>query len=116
VVSRLIAALLLSLSIASAPAVAVAAPSDLGATPAATAPPSTTPGESPSTTALDNEFIPEDVNLSECVSAVPRPECGSKARGGWRQGVVLAAVVAGMGAIGARIVLGLRKRAGHRAG
>ena len=36
-------------------------------------------------------FFPDDttVNITDCVSALPRPECGSRERGGWRQGVRL---------------------------
>jgi hypothetical protein len=57
-----------------------------------------------------NEFIPEDLNLTDCVSALPKPGCGSEARGGWRQGLVFAAVVAGLGFIGWRIAAGVRRR------
>lgn len=56
-----------------------------------------------------NEFIPDDVNLSECVSALPRPECGSKERGGWRQTLLLGVLVAGLGVIGWRIVVAVRR-------
>lgn len=63
------------------------------------------------TTMLDNEFIPENVNISDCVSAVPRPGCGSEERGGWHQTLVLVALVAGLGVIGWRIVAAMRRRA-----
>ena len=57
-------------------------------------------------------FFPDDTttNITDCVSALPRPECGSKERGGWRQGVVFGVVVAGLVAIGARLVIGIRRR------
>ena len=44
-----------------------------------------------------NPFFPDDttVNVSDCVSALPRPECGSEERGGWRQGVVFGVIVVG---------------------
>jgi hypothetical protein len=57
-----------------------------------------------------NEFIPEDRDLSDCLSAVPKPGCGSEARGGWRQGVVFGLVAVGMIGIGARIVVAVRRR------
>jgi hypothetical protein len=63
---------------------------------------------SPTVTA--NEFIPEDRDLSECISALPKPDCGSDARGGWRQAVVLALVLAGTAGIGIRIALAIRRR------
>jgi hypothetical protein len=66
--------------------------------------------ESATATTLDNPFLPEDANIGDCISAVPRPECGSKARGGWRQGLVFGAVVAAVAVIGTRLVIGVRRR------
>jgi hypothetical protein len=69
-------------------------------------------------TATDNAFFPEDttVNVSDCVSALPRPECGSRERGGWRQGAVFGVVVVGLVAIAVRLVIGVRRRdSGHTA-
>lgn len=62
------------------------------------------------TTLLDNPFIPESVNLSECISALPRPGCGSEARGGWRQTLVFAVLFVGMLLIALRLVIALRRR------
>jgi len=59
--------------------------------------------------ALDNEFVPTDRDISECISAIPRPGCGSDARGGWRQSLVLVAILAGLALIAWRIVAGARK-------
>jgi hypothetical protein len=59
---------------------------------------------------FENPFLPENENLSECISSLPGPNCGSEARGGWRQTVVFAVVVAALVAIGARIVYGVRRR------
>lgn len=56
-----------------------------------------------------NEFVPDDVNLSECISALPRPGCGSKERGGWRQTLLLAVLVAGLAIIGWRLVVAVRR-------
>ena len=62
-------------------------------------------------TVLDNEFIGENERFFEdCVgSSVQRPDCGSKGRGGWRQAIVLAAVVGGVGIVVLRIALGARR-------
>ena len=57
-----------------------------------------------------NDFVPEDRDLSECISALPKPDCGSEDRSGWRQGLVLALVLAAMAGIGARIFLAVRRR------
>ncbi len=56
-----------------------------------------------------NEFLPDDRGLGECISSIPRPGCGSDARGGWHQTLVLVVVVAGLGLIAWRIVAGARK-------
>ncbi len=71
------------------------------------------------TATTENAFFPDDtsVNITDCVSALPRPECGSRERGGWRQGAVFAAVIVGLVAIGVRLVVGVRRRdhRGHTA-
>ena len=61
---------------------------------------------------LDNPFFPDNTatNITDCVSALPRPECGSKERGGWRQGVLFGVVVAGLATIGLRVGFGIRRR------
>jgi hypothetical protein len=73
----------------------------------------TAPPETPApTTTIENVFLPDDttVNFTDCISSVQRPECGSRERGGWRQGVVFAVIVAGLIAISARLVIGIRRR------
>jgi hypothetical protein len=64
------------------------------------------------TATTENAFYPDDtsVNLTACISALPRPDCGSKERGGWRQAAVFGAVVAGLAAVGTRLVIGIRRR------
>lgn len=57
----------------------------------------------------DNDFVPEDQNLGDCISAVPRPGCGSEAQGGWRQGLVFGALIIALAFIVWRIVVGARK-------
>jgi hypothetical protein len=111
VLLRLSAAVLLSVSAISAEVSALGGPG-LGAAPATTVP---ADDSSPPTT-LDNPFLPEDANIGDCVSALPRPECGSKARGGWRQGAVFGAVAVAVVVIGTRLVVGVRKRDRARSG
>jgi hypothetical protein len=87
----------------------------LGAAPAvAAAPGDSTPPTSlpagPEVVGTANEFIPEDANLSDCVSALPRPGCGSEARGGWRQTLVFAVIVAILVVIGVRLAVAVRRR------
>ena len=62
--------------------------------------------------ATANPFLPDDtsVNLTDCISAQPRPDCGSDERGGWRQAAVFGAVVAGLAAVGVRLAVALRRR------
>jgi hypothetical protein len=71
---------------------------------------STPPPSPPPTTLVENPFIPEDQNLSDCVSALPRPGCGSEAQGGWRQQLVFGLVLAGGAFIAWRVVRGVRRR------
>ena len=56
----------------------------------------------------ENDFLPPDRDLTECVSALPKPGCGSEARGGWRQTAVFLAVLGGLGFIAWRVIAGAR--------
>jgi hypothetical protein len=87
-------------------AFAVAAPA--AADTVATARPSVQPGTVDPPPITVNPFIPEDRGISDCISALPKPGCGSEARGGWRQGLILLALVGGLSIIGWRIVAGVR--------
>jgi len=58
----------------------------------------------------DNDFIPADQDLSDCVGAVEQPDCGSEAKGGWRQYLVMAVLAAGLGFIAWRVTLAIRRR------
>ncbi len=60
-------------------------------------------------TVTSTDFIPEERDLSDCISAIPKPGCGSEAKGGWRQMLVFGLVISGVGFIGWRIVAGARK-------
>ncbi len=61
-------------------------------------------------TIVENVFLPEGENLSDCIGAVERPNCGSSAKGGWRQYTVMGVLVAGLAFVGWRISLGVRAR------
>jgi hypothetical protein len=66
--------------------------------------------EPPLPPVTDNEFIPQDRDLGECISALPKPGCGSDAQSDWHQELVLGVMVAGMVFVGWRIVRGVRRR------
>jgi hypothetical protein len=76
--------------------------------PVAAAGTGTDQGEPPPVTV--NEFFPTDRSLGDCLSALPRPGCGSEARGGMHQTAVFGVMVLGLGVIGTRIVVGIRRR------
>jgi hypothetical protein len=75
----------------------------------AAASPVTTTVPEPAPEATDNPFIPENANLGDCVSSLPRPGCGSEAHGGVGQWLVFGALVGGLGFIGWRVSRGIRK-------
>jgi hypothetical protein len=58
----------------------------------------------------ENVFMPEHRDLSECVSSLPKPDCGSEARGDWPQMALFGVLVAALVFIGWRIVRTTRKR------
>jgi hypothetical protein len=66
--------------------------------------------DDPPSPPIDNEFIPENRDLSDCVSALPRPDCGSESRSGWRQGLVFGVIAGGLTVIGWRVVVAVRRR------
>jgi MYXO-CTERM domain-containing protein len=83
----------------------------------AVSPPATTVPSAPGgDVVVDNDFIPENRNLSECVSALPKPGCGSSARGGWRQGAILGVLVVALAFITWRIVRSVRRNRPDPAG
>jgi hypothetical protein len=71
--------------------------------------------EPPPPPVTDNVFIPEDRDLGECITALPKPGCGSEARSDWHQGLVLGVMIAGLIIIGWRIVKGVRRREAEHA-
>ncbi|MEY2959934.1 MAG: hypothetical protein RLZZ01_2502 [Actinomycetota bacterium] len=84
-----------------------AAADPLPSRPAATTEPST--DEERPTRPTINQFYPEERPLSDCLSSLPKPNCGSDARGGWRQLAVLGAILGGLGFIAWRIVATARR-------
>jgi hypothetical protein len=80
----------------------------------ATTAPRQATGEAP--VATDNPFLPADENLSDCVSVLERPDCGSSSKGGWHQFYVFVALLLGLGFIGWRVVVTMRRaeRTRHR--
>ena len=80
----------------------------VAATPAIIRPTTTTAPPATPPPVTFNEFLPEERGLGDCISALPRPGCGSKARGGWRQTLVFLVIVGGLGVIVWRIVAGAR--------
>ncbi|MGI9030090.1 MAG: hypothetical protein ACR2HP_08915 [Ilumatobacteraceae bacterium] len=58
----------------------------------------------------ENAYLPADGQLSECISALPPPSCGSEARGGWRQTLVMVLVGLALAVIAWRIIRSARRR------
>jgi multisubunit Na+/H+ antiporter MnhC subunit len=67
------------------------------------------PPPDPTTVGTVNEFLPADRDLDDCISALPQPDCGSEARGGWRQVLVLVAILVGLAVIAWRLVHAARR-------
>ena len=59
---------------------------------------------------VDNDFMPQEQNLSDCLGSLPRPGCGNDARGGWRQYLTMGVLSAGLAFVGWRIARGVRAR------
>jgi hypothetical protein len=57
-----------------------------------------------------NPFIPEDVNIGDCVSSLPRPGCGNEIRGDSHAMITFGVLVAGLTFIGWRIGRSVRRR------
>jgi len=76
----------------------------------AAAPPPTTEapvGTVPTSTI--NDFIPTQRALSDCISASPKPGCGSEAQSDWHMWLTFLALVGGMVFVGWRVVAGVRR-------
>ncbi len=66
--------------------------------------------DDPSGGVADNPFLPQERNIGDCASSLPRPDCGSDARGGWQQATVFGVLMLGMAFIGWRIFRAVRRR------
>jgi hypothetical protein len=69
-----------------------------------------TPITEPTPVSTINEFIPEDRDLTECISAVPKPGCGSEARTSWEQGALLVVLVVALAFIAWRVIRAARRK------
>ncbi len=90
-----------------------APPGQVATTATATATPvSTVPGDTvPDGTGLgDNEFLPDEQDVGDCVGLLERPNCGSPDKGGWRQYLVMLALVLGVAFIAWRVARLVRRR------
>ena len=58
----------------------------------------------------DNQYLPVRENVSDCIGAVERPDCGSEAKGGWQLALTFGVLLAGMSFIGWRVVRSVRAR------
>lgn len=76
---------------------------------ASTTPAAATTDETTPTGDTINEFFPEERSLGDCLSSLPKPGCGSDARGGWRQTLVFVAILGGLAIIAWRVVAQSRK-------
>ena len=97
---------------ASAPATAQAIDA---APPAETLPISTdipVDADAPQPPTSANEFFPEDRDLTSCIGVLERPGCGSEQRGGWRQGLILVAVLGGLAIVFGNVIRSVRKHNG----
>jgi hypothetical protein len=83
----------------------------LPATPVAAEAAASVPPVTPDPSGMaDNPFIPENANLGDCVSSLPRPDCGTDQRSGYHQYLTLIVLFLGTVFIGWRIARGVRSR------
>ena len=80
---------------------------------AATAAHAGTP-EEPAPITTDNIFFPQQRDLTDCLGTLPKPNCGSDARGGWHLYAVMIALAGGIAFIGWRVVRGMRANERNR--
>lgn len=70
----------------------------------------TAPATGNTTGFADNPFIPEDANIGDCVSSLPRPGCGTEASTSGKTALTFGVLMAGMAFIGWRVARGVRQR------
>jgi len=64
---------------------------------------------------VTNDFMDLDRDVSDCISAMPKPGCGreptsSGDRGGWQQILLFGVLMLGMAGIGTRVAFSVRAR------
>jgi hypothetical protein len=69
-----------------------------------------TPPDQPVPPSTASPFLPERENVTDCLSSLPPPDCGSEERGGPGQWLAFGALLLGMAFIGWRIARGVRRR------
>ena len=91
---------------------AVAAPGSLShaGVAAAGSPPTTQAPVDTVPNSTFNDFIPEERQISDCISAAPKPGCGSESRSDYHQWLVFVVLIGGMAFVGWRIVAGARRQ------
>ncbi|MEJ7561680.1 MAG: hypothetical protein WKF45_04045 [Ilumatobacteraceae bacterium] len=57
---------------------------------------------------LDEQYL-ESEQFDDCVNLLPRPDCGSERRGGWRQAALFGVIVLALAVIGWRITRAVRR-------
>ena len=62
------------------------------------------------TVTTDNDLVPQDQNLSDCVGTLERPDCGAPKKSDLNMYLTFGVLMAGMGFIGWRIFASIRKR------
>lgn len=111
-VRHLVAALIVSVSLAaSGTGPGLGRPGASAAYPVAvsSATPSSPEGDDAATVGT-NPFIPEDPNIGDCVSSLPRPGCGAEASTSAKTALTFAVLMLAMAFIGWRIARGVRQR------
>lgn len=58
----------------------------------------------------DSDFLPDEQDVGDCVGLLERPNCGSPDKGGWRQYLVMLALVLGVAFIAWRVARLVRRR------
>ena len=58
----------------------------------------------------DNDLVPQDQNLSDCVGTLERPDCGAPKKSDLNMYLTFGVLMTGMAFIGWRIFVAVRKR------
>lgn len=99
-----------SIAVITLAAMPIIAPLSVGSPAGATVPPG---GDD--TPPVTNDFMDLERDVSDCISAMPKPGCGreptsSGDRGGWQQLLLFGVLMLGMAGIGVRVAHSVRAR------